>query len=197
MRHHAAAVARFPSTLTLALCVVTLTVPAAARAQIEAPPPEELPDAADVVIPDRDLRISSKGLGQMRLGCLGDDGDLCLGTLTVSLAHAVEIPRPEPKDPGLDANGKPKPKPKPKPPIVVQPFTVKTFSFGIVDQGVNTYRFKIPTRAQTLLRKVGKFQVQFSADFAGKNGVRAVETRIVNMYLPLKAPELPPASLLR
>jgi hypothetical protein len=39
--------------------------------------------------------------------------------------------------------------------------------------------------------------VQFSADFAGKNGVRAVETRVLSLYVPLKPPELPPPSLLR
>jgi len=195
MRHHAAAVTALRSTLLATIAVLLVAIPATARAQIEAPPPEDVPPAADVVIPDRAVRMSTKGLAQVTLGCLGENGDLCLGAMTISLARAVEIPRPEPQQQPTTTN--PKTKVKPKPPQVVQPFTFTTFNFGIVDGAANRYRFQLPVRAQKLLLKLGRLPVQFSADFAGKNGVRAVETRVLSLYVPLKPPELPPPSLLR
>jgi len=132
------------------------------------------------------IRLGNTGLKVSRL---------CLGAMTISLARAVEIPRPEPQQQPTTTN--PKTKVKPKPPQVVQPFTFTTFNFGIVDGAANRYRFQLPVRAQKLLLKLGRLPVQFSADFAGKNGVRAVETRVLSLYVPLKPPELPPPSLLR
>jgi hypothetical protein len=174
---------RRPSALAAIACALlgaaVLGAPSSASAQDPdpgaTPPPPGPPPPPDLVLSGRNVRMTRGNVVGVRMGCRGtaaQNGEACLGSVTLRLANAIIL---EPFDP-----------PGPKPPVArrINPFdfAVRDFTLNVGD-GIDL-RMRLSARAAKLVRDRERVRVDVIVRYNSRAGSAGTARRNVRVYFP-------------
>lgn len=150
-----------------ALSLLALLVsggPLAAAQDGPAPPEPPDPGPPRVIFSDRDLRMSRVGIIEIRVGCHGQPGQVCIGSVEARLAEPIRAPA----SPGARRLR------------TWRPFTLGRGRIGISARGATLLRMRFFPRGGYLVRSARTIPVRLIARF-NRN---LTAERTIKVYVP-------------